>query len=274
MSNIIISGAKHDTFKFSGGEIQVKINDGYHFEGEDIGITARIKSPDDLVELSLVCNALQPFGKEIAVLMPYLPYARQDRRCVSGEAHGVSYILNYINSLAGVVAVYVLDLHSDVALVDPLISEVTQDRILESYHYEFSDYKTLVSPDAGSLKKIYKAAKALGITDIVKADKVRDTATGEILATEVHGGSLEGKNVLIVDDICDGGRTFIELSKVLKDKGAERVGLYVTHGIFSKGLTPLIESGIDELFTTDSWNTGNKSYASTTVFPIVEAISG
>ncbi len=63
---------------------------------------------------------------------------------------------------------------------------------------------------------------------------------------------MKGKYCVIVDDICDGGRTFIELAKTLKEGGAQRVVLYVTHGIFSKGIYPL-EKYIDEVYTTNSF---------------------
>jgi ribose-phosphate pyrophosphokinase len=100
----------------------------------------------------------------------------------------------------------------------------------------------LVSPDAGAEKKTRDIAMRLSTIekklDVFYATKIRDTLTGNITSTDIQG-DLNGRNLIIVDDICDGGQTFIELAKVLKNRGAEDVYLYVTHGIFSRGLAVL-----------------------------------
>ena len=96
-----------------------------------------------------------------------------------------------------------------------------------------------VAPDAGAEKSVREDA-AYFDKRLVTATKTRDTKTGEITATVVHDkDSVKGANCLILDDICDGGRTFIELAKALKAAGALEVQLYVTHGIFSRGLDVL-----------------------------------
>ena len=69
----------------------------------------------------------------------------------------------------------------------------------------------------------------------IRADKKRDPSNGEITGTVVYSEHLGSQDVLIVDDICDGGRTFIELAKELRHLTTGRIYLYVTHGIFSKG---------------------------------------
>ena len=84
------------------------------------------------------------------------------------------------------------------------------------------------------------------------ASKHRDVATGDITSTEIYCNNLHGKNVVIVDDLIDGGRTYIELAKVLKKKNAGRIDLIVTHGIFSKGLATLTAM-VDHIYTTNSF---------------------
>lgn len=84
-------------------------------------------------------------------------------------------------------------------------------------------------------------------------NKARNVQTGEITGTEVYG-DVKDKVVLIIDDICDGGRTFIELGKVLKERGASKVILYVTHGIFSQG-KQVFEGIIDEVYAKHDWTT-------------------
>jgi ribose-phosphate pyrophosphokinase len=111
---------------------------------------------------------------------------------------------------------------------------------------------TLISPDAGASKKTVKIAEYFnGEPEVIQAQKLRNLKTGEIVKTEILG-DVKGKKVLIADDICDGGRTFIELAKVLKNQGAIEVSLFITHGIFSKGLE-VFEGLIDTIYTTDSF---------------------
>ena len=66
--------------------------------------------------------------------------------------------------------------------------------------------------------------------------RYRDTATGNIIRTDISVQDFKGANLMIVDDICDGGRTFIELAKVLRERNAGKIELFITHGIFSKGV--------------------------------------
>lgn len=110
----------------------------------------------------------------------------------------------------------------------------------------------LISPDAGSNKKIYDLAKSIGYDgEIIRCDKLRDIPTGQIIETIVYKNDLGGKDAIIVDDICDGGKTFIELAKVLKEKNVGKIYLVVTHGIFSAGFDSLGEY-FDGIYCTNS----------------------
>ncbi|MEI8631794.1 phosphoribosyltransferase family protein [Vibrio sp. PP-XX7] len=91
---------------------------------------------------------------------------------------------------------------------------------------------------------------------MIQAQKLRNLKTGEIIKTEVLG-DVKGKKVLIADDICDGGRTFVELAKVLKSEGATEISLFVTHGIFSKGFE-VFAGLIDVIYTTDSFKSASE----------------
>ena len=75
---------------------------------------------------------------------------------------------------------------------------------------------------------------------IIRADKIRDTMTGALSGFEVYADDLTGKDVVILDDLCDGGGTFIGLAKKLREKGAAKITLYVTHGMFTKGVKDLL----------------------------------
>lgn len=84
--------------------------------------------------------------------------------------------------------------------------------------------------------------------DFVAAAKVRDQLTGEI--TGLSMPDIEsGLSILVVDDICDGGRTFTELASLIKKYEPKKLVLYVSHGIFSKGIECILESGYDAIYT-------------------------
>ena len=197
----------------------------------------------------------------IELVIPYFPYARQDRVCVEGEALGAAVMANFINSL-NFSKVTIWDAHSDVspALINKVtnieqISLLTRCEVL-SQRLSRGEL-TLISPDAGASKKTIKISEKFnGVPEVIQAQKVRNLRTGEIIKTEIIG-DVKGKSVLIADDICDGGRTFIELAKVLKSHGAVEVSLFITHGIFSKGLD-VFEGLIDKIYTTDSFKPANE----------------
>ena len=119
-------------------------------------------------------------------------------------------------------------------------------------------------------KKTIKISETFnGEPEVIQAQKMRNLKTGEIIKTEILG-DVKGKKVLIADDICDGGRTFIELAKVLKNKGAVEVSLFITHGIFSKGLE-VFEGLIDAIYTTDSFRAAEEFSTNNKIkFQIIE----
>ena len=115
------------------------------------------------------------------------------------------------------------------------------------------DQIVLVSPDAGAYKKVFDVAKEFKIEKIITATKVRDVKTGKILRTEIPVlDQHRNLKYVIVDDICDGGRTFIELAKAIKDsRPTAEIYLIVTHGIFSAGFDEL-KKYITEVYCTNS----------------------
>ncbi len=243
-------------FAFPGGEIQVQVQ-AEVAPADGLRINAHLATAADVMALLMTTDALRRAypGLPLTLRMPYVPYARQDRVCNPGEALGARVFCDLINA-QNYAQVVVMDPHSDVtpALLNRVaIEEVAPliGRVVAS----LGDV-ALVAPDAGARKRVQALAKQLGGLPVVFAEKVRDTRTGEIVATSVVG-ELPNSKLLVVDDICDGGRTFIELAAALKDKQAaqgldQSLFLYVTHGIFSKGLdvlTPLYT----QVFTPNDW---------------------
>lgn len=235
-----------ECFAFSGGEVQVRILGAL---SRAVKITAHVRSSDDLMALLLLSDAARRCGVEsISLVLPYLPYARQDRVCASGEALSLRVMCDILNA-QNYNSVEVWDVHSGAALA--LLNRVKNVHcaILMEVAIPPDGGPVLVAPDAGAIKKVVACATAYGLP-YVRADKTRDPATGEITGTVVYSEHIGQRDFLIVDDICDGGRTFIELAKKLRPLTDGAVNLYVTHGIFSKG-TDVFDGIIDHVFVAN-----------------------
>ncbi len=255
---IIADGISYETksFSFPGGELQVQIPDLPSLSGE-ITVLARLQDCEALLRLFLACEIIDRSHRSgyKRLVIPYLPYARQDRVMQPREAFSLKTIARLINGL-GFDEVVTCDPHSDVAaaLIDriEIVRQIDLIRNHAGIGRIIHSGVTVVSPDAGATKKAFAAAQIFGLP-LLTASKIRDPMTGAITRTEVQDtASIAGGTALIIDDICDGGRTFIELAKVLRTAGATKVYLYVTHGIFSQGLG-VFEGLIDAVFSTDTF---------------------
>lgn len=247
-------------FNFPGGEVSVNIRSALHiiYENKKVSIRAIIRSSDDFMALAMEVDAVRRLygsSTRIEVKMPYVPYARQDRVMLRGEALGIKVMCDMINSLK-LDLIEILDPHSDVtpALLNNCVV-VKQENIFVNE----VTCNTIVSPDAGARKKADSLSK-LSQSPVIYAEKVRDVATGEISHTSVYVDPLVHfpGDLIIVDDICDGGRTFVELAKALRAhdrfQQEKRIGLCVTHGIFSKGVEAVLQDGlINYIVTANPW---------------------
>ncbi len=237
-------------FLFSGGEVHCKI-----MPKSISMITMQDYTMNGFMALAQHVEVLRRYGvKQIMVNYPYLPYARQDRVIEVDEPFSLKIFCEFLNTLK-LDRVIVIDPHSDVG--PALINNCTvrEQHVIAKLTIPqafFDDPDVVwISPDAGAYKKL---SKLISYGErIAIGTKIRNSQ-GQIVRTEVYSPvDITGKECIIVDDICDGGRTFIELSKALHAKGAARVRLYVTHGIFSKGIEPLLEAGIHHIYTTNTF---------------------
>lgn len=237
---------------FPGGERNVKITDPLEIQRfKAFTIGCRFMGSDDLIDMLLLVNALRNVDPTVKLRLhiPYFPFARQDRVMTSGEPLALQVAVNLIKS-CGFHEVEVWDPHSDVlmGMFEPgILKVIPQENLVVIGSVKDA---CLVSPDAGALKKIYKVAKKNEIP-VVCATKVRDPGTGSITETTVPQDIANYDMVYIVDDICDGGRTFIELAKAIREiKPDMYIVLSVTHGIFSNGISTLYEY-IDEVYAAN-----------------------
>jgi len=227
-------------------------------------INFSFESSDDIVLLLLVVDAFHELHKnniDLSLNIPYFPFSRQDRVMNKGEAFSLRSIASVIKSL-NFKSINVLDPHSDVlaGLFPPgLLRITTQEEMIKDAFISQESFSSpvlpsvlsnlldlerektyVISPDAGALKKIYKVNNIFSDNPVLIGTKIRNTNTGEITGTEIIGfDKIKDSecNFIIIDDICDGGRTFNELAKFIKEKeiNPKKLILYVSHGIFSKG---------------------------------------
>lgn len=221
-------------------------------------------SADATIQLLMHNDALRRMGyKDIRLFMPYVPYGRQDRVTASGTAFSLEVFAKLINN-ALFDQVIVIDPHSQVtvSLLDR-VRVIPADAAMGQFPFHLLPRPIfehiLVAPDKGAVDRVNACAKTLGMGSdrVIYATKERDSESGRLKITGIHrpfeGG--EDKDLLVIDDICDGGATFIELAKYLKSVGfTQKPTLYVTHGIFSKGLAELREHYQCIIATDSFWS--------------------
>lgn len=244
--------------KFPDGQQSIEIKD---FPGPKydaiIEIRSRLNSFQDLELIICATQALKSMGcKHISLFIPYILGGRSDRQFVRGGVNYLKQVICPIINSQGYSSVSVLDPHSDV--IEACINNFIKYNNISLVNFALEELNgrsaqtAIVSPDAGAMKKIYDVAKEFNITNVTTASKVRDISTGNIVRTELPTMDLTDiEHILIIDDICDGGRTFIELAKEIKKQTDKPIYLIVTHGIFSAGFENLSQD-IEGIFSTNS----------------------
>jgi ribose-phosphate pyrophosphokinase len=259
----LTDNSQYKAWKFAGGEIHFKLKTPLiPIENPDINIQIRVNSSDDLMLLIIAIDTVKKANENahITVFMPYMPYQQADRDFSTEECFSLKTVTNLLNTLP-VNKYIIFDAHSDVspALLkncrvisnELYIAHIIRNVILKENMYDESKL-VILSPDAGAYKKIFKlASNILFKGEVASANKSRSISTGNIDSVELSKQDFEGKDILIIDDICIGGRTFVELAKKLKERNVGKLYLAVSHGIFSNGFSELSKY-FEKAFTTDS----------------------
>jgi ribose-phosphate pyrophosphokinase len=262
LSNPENSDIKFKISKFPDGQqtvdidIESLIEQGMYLTTDHVVIESRMNSFRD-IELIICANqALKEIGiPAIDLVVPYFLGARSDRKFADGGVNYLKSVICPIINSQEFNRVVVLDPHSDV--LEACLNNFTKVDNVQLVQFAMEtigkEDSVIVSPDAGALKKIYTVAEALEMEDLIIASKHRDIKTGKITSTTVPlTPEHANKKFIIIDDICDGGRTFTEIAKVIRQTFADaKIFLIVTHGIFSAGMAPLNEA-FDGIFTTNS----------------------
>lgn len=217
-----------------------------------ISITWYFENESEVIHIIQLDSLLTKLKIDYRLYIPYFPYARQDKPINNDGTFSREVFINILNStLRSSLEIFTFDIHS------PLPSLFAYDTSNVFFRERFNiQADTICFPDNGAFNRYHNVLCGyLQDKNVIIFNKARDQSTGSIIDISIEEAKYIGsiKNILIIDDICDGGRTFIEATKKLKDRYKDvNVDLYVSHGIFSKGTQVLKDNGIRNIYTTDS----------------------
>jgi len=243
--------------KFSDGELWIKY--GENLRGNDIYIIQSTNSPgDNMIELALLIDAAnRASAASISVVIPYLGYARQDRKDEPRVPISAKVMIDII-ATAGADRIITMDLHSTQIQgfssipIDNLYGSLVLMPELKKHFNNIEDEnkRSVLSPDVGSNKLGQAYAKQLGFGFAV-IDKRRSAHNKSEVAYLV--GDISSRHVLIIDDMIDTAGTICNAAKVAKEKGALSVVVAATHGVLSgESINKLSDDSIDKIFISDT----------------------
>jgi len=246
-----VGGAKIDTFP--DGEKLIKLE--VDVRGRDCFVLQSTCKPVDenLVELLIYLDCLRrASARRVTAVIPYFGYARQDRKAEGRVPITAKLVANLITS-AGADRVLAIDLHAQQiqGFFDIPVDHLTGELVLSRYFRDKKiDSLTVVSPDVGNIKIASRYAADLG-GELAIIHKKR-TSASEVEAAEIIG-DVKGRNILMCDDIIATAGTVCSAAEVLKEKGAKKIYVGATHGIFAdSALQKLSEAPFDEIVVTDT----------------------
>ena len=240
------------TTKFSDGEFQPAFEESVRGRRVFI-IGSTFPNADNLMEMLLMLDAAKrASARHITAVMPYFGWARQDRKDKPRVAIGAKLVANLLQS-AGATRIMTMDLHADQIQgffekpVDHLFASTIFMPYIKSLELE---NLTIASPDMGGSKRAYAYSKHLH-SDVVICYKQRKKAN--VISHMELIGDVEGKNVILVDDMIDTGGTLAHAADLMIERGAKSVRAICTHPILSGGAYEKIEnSGLTELIVSDT----------------------
>jgi ribose-phosphate pyrophosphokinase len=241
--------------RFSDGEIQVEIME--NVRGKDVFLVQSTCPPtnEHLMELLVMADACRRASAgRITAVIPYLGYARQDRRQRAMRVPITAKLVADMIGTAGVNRVLTVDLHADQiqGFFDVPVDNVYASPVLlgEVWKQKYENM-IVVSPDVGGVVRARALARRLDNADLAIIDKRRQRANESQVMNII--GDVRGRSCILVDDLVDTAGTLCQAAQALKDEGAVRVIAYITHPVLSGGAVQRVEaSALDELVVTDT----------------------
>ena len=244
---------------FSDGEISIMIDESVR--GDDVYIIQPTCTPvnDNMMELLIMIDAARrASAKRITAVLPYYGYARQDRKSRGREPITAKLVANLITR-AGARRVLAMDLHAQQiqGFFDiPLDNLMGLPILADYYKHKDTENLVVVSPDMGGVARARNLAEQIGVP-LAIIDKRRPRPNVSEVMNII--GDIEGKEVILVDDMIDTAGTITNGAQALMDRGAKCVDACCTHPVLSGPAIERIEkSPIQELVTTNTIPLGDK----------------
>ena len=248
--------------RFSDGEIQVEIME--NVRGKDVYLVQSTCPPanEHLMELLVMADACKRASAgRITAVIPYLGYARQDRRQRAMRVPITAKLVADMIGCAGVDRVLTVDLHADQIqgfFGVPVDNVYASPVLLGEVWKQKYDNMIVVSPDVGGVVRARALARRLDNADLAIIDKRRQRANESQVMNII--GDVRGRSCILVDDLVDTAGTLCQAAQALKNEGAERVIAYITHPVLSgKAVERISASALDELVVTDTIPLGDEA---------------
>mgnify|MGYP001772526836 CR=1 FL=1 len=257
---------------FPDGESYIRIPE--QINEKEVTVIQSLYPPQDkhIIDLLLILETLSDMKVEkINVVVPYLAYARQNRRFKEGEAVSIKTILGLLRK-SGASSLAVVEPHhyeeleyfnGETKIIDPIpeIGKAVSQRVKNPF---------VLAPDKGALNRAERLAKLLE-AEYSFIEKERDLNTGEVRVKNLPELKVRDKDVVIVDDIISTGGTMLQAISIAKSQGAKNIYVAAVHGLFVGNVQErLIEAGATEIFVT---NTIPQDPSKVTIVDISEAIA-
>lgn len=241
--------------RFSDGEVMVEIMD--NVRARDVFIVQPICPPtnDNLMELLVITDAIRrASAAQITAVIPYMGYARQDRRPRSARVPISAKVVANMIASVGIDRVLTVDLHADQiqGFFDMPLDNVYASPVLlgDIWTHKDSDL-VVVSPDIGGVARARASAKRLDDTELAIIDKRRPNPNEAQVMHII--GDVDSRTCIIIDDVVDTAGTLCKAASALKNNGAKNVVAYCTHPVLSGNAVRDIESSeLDEVVVTDT----------------------
>jgi len=261
----------HEEREFESGEHKIRalVDVGgrdvfilHHLDGEMPQTGAPPQSANDkLIRMLFFIGSLKNAGaRQITAMTPYLPYARKDRRTKSRDPVSMRYVAELFEAM-GTDVLVTLDIHNLGAFENAFrtcraenltAANIMADAVMKVLG---DDAATVVSPDAGGEKRaeLFRVVLEKRTGRPVGNALLEKHRSGGVVTGSLFAGDVNGRTVIIVDDMISSGGTIMRAVQACREHGAARVFAMATHGLFSGNPTPLFEKGgPDRLFVSDS----------------------
>lgn len=253
LANLEKSDIKYSISRFPDGEVQITLGEFSH--KDEVNVRCRITSAEDLFILMQVADILVRHGMYFSISIYYLMGMRMDRVMDFNRPFTLKMIVNILDSL-GASDIAIFCPHSDACLDlfrKTSVAEIYSDEweIFFSELNTVNRYQTML-PDAGAVKRYCGNGKPAD--SVLVGNKVRDIETGKIISIGISNPeALNGRHILLVDDLCDGGGTFCGLANAIRELNKDvKISIVVNHMVNPKGIENLSKV-FDQVYFSNSY---------------------